>query len=432
MKKFKYSLATAGLLIIVAGAQAQVERSRTVEESWNNIAHVTVDHRHGKLEVIPHAQPQVRLEAVMKVRANAAEDAQIAVDHFDVKMTVQGNRLSLKTQFDTKNWITTMGTTRIKFSDGEKASGIKDIAIDYQLYVPRQTHLDLSNKYQDIVINGDLDGDLAVTQYDADVRAGNVAGSLRANVKYGGATIGQVGDAEIELYDAKMELERAGVTTVKSKYSDYRIGHATSLRIHSYDDDVRITEVTGLLDINDKYSDYNIGSCGTSKIQSYDGDFTMTRTGDHSGMSSYSSYRIGSAGKVTLEKSYDDDFEIDALTSLSCTNSKYSGFQLGNVERAVEIGQSYDDEIRVQGVSGQFNAFSIDSKYTSVAIPLGQLPGYTLDATTKYGKLRYPEPAKSVRHIEKGDNTEVSAVIGSNGAQCKVTISAYDSDIRLN
>ncbi|MDX1409454.1 MAG: hypothetical protein R3330_15005, partial [Saprospiraceae bacterium] len=381
MKTFRYNL-TALFLLMLGTASAQVERSRTVEQSWPNIREVVVAHRHGELEVIPHSGNDVRLEAVMTVRANKEEDAQAAVDHFDVKIDVRGERLTLTTQFATKNWITTMGTTRIKFDDGDTAGGIKDLSIDYRLHIPKLTYLELSNKYQDILISGDLTGALTVTQYDADVRANNVSGKVHLNVKYGGATIGQTGDAEIELYDSKLDLERATNVSVKSKYSEYHIGACARLDIQSYDDDVNLTSIDGKLSINDKYSDYTIGSAGASHIQSYDGEFKIDKTGDHTGMTSYSTYQIGSAANVALEKSYDDEIEIDVLTSFSCANSKYSKYAFGTLARSAAIDQSYDDDLRVKQVSPEFASFSVDSKYTSISLPLGQLPGYSLEATT--------------------------------------------------
>ena len=78
-----------------------------------------------------------------------------------------------------------------------------------------------------------------------------------------------------------------------------------------------------------------------------------------------------------------------------------------------------------------FEKFDLDCKYTTVRLPLDRLSGYQLDAYSKYGTLKYTEPADAQMLKMDNDVLEIKAQIGSAGS-AEVTIKAYDSNIKLN
>ena len=418
-------------IMIWSTAAAQHTKTHEVNESWPGVREVNVEHRYGLLEVVPYTGSAVKLEATMKVIAKEAVDAQTVLDHFQIQRGVSGGKLTLRTQMDTKNWITNNGNTKITFKDGDKVSNIKEISIDYKLYVPSLEKMLLTNKYEDIRITEDFAGALTVHQYDADVTTEAVKGNLDLNLKYGSATIASCVNAKMEIYDSKVDLQKASAVKVNSKYSEYSVGNASSLEMQTYDDKIEITDVAGNLSITDKYSEFKIGSAGSLDMHIYDSDMRLEKCGKVTGESKYTEYNFGTLAGLDLRSSYDDTYEIQQISTLAVTESKYSDFTVAKIDQSI-IYNGYDGKFIVREVAGGFNQCALSIKYVQARIPLSTIAGYKLEADTKYGSLKYPSPTASGRHIEKSGQLEVTATIGQPVNGAKVVISAYSSDVRLD
>jgi len=410
---------------------AQAERSRDYSESWNNINNVVVIHRHGPLEIIPYSGNEVKLVAHISVLAKEANDAQIFIDHFEIKPNVFSGRLEIVTKFNTKSWTTNNNNTKIRFSDGTKASGIKKIEIEYQLHVPALKSLELSNKYNNIEVTKDFNGDLIVKQYDATIKARKVSGKLTLNLKYSKAYIAEVGDLDIDIYDSKVEVAKAQNVIVRSKYSKIDLGAIKSASFNSYDGYYNIVSVADGLHIVDKYSGYEIGSAGAVDVSMHDGKFQVDKATRITGRSKYSTYDINEVDTLDINTTYDDNFNITSLKSFSCNDSKYSSFEIESLADKAIFLSSYGDEFVVTNVGQSFSQFQIECKYTHVKLPLSTLPGYQITANMKYGKLSYDEPSENIKHKERNAELELQAQVGVKNSKAEVTIKAYDSNIRL-
>ncbi len=427
----KYSIIHIVLATFSIGVQAQAERSQDFNESWNGIHRISVEHRHGTLEIIPHAGNEVKLIAQILVHAKEATDAQILVDHFEIKTGTSNDRLNIETKFNTKSWTTTNNNTRIKFSDGTKITGIKKIEIKYKLHVPALDLLEVSNKYNDIEVTENFTGNLTVKQHDATLKTKNVSGVLDLTLKYGKGYIGTVGDLKMNIYDSKVEVDEAQDVQLKCKYSGIKLGKINSARIESYDGYCKIESSIGDLHIIDKYSTYEIGSAANADVTMYDGKMRLDNVTHYKGSSKYSAYDFNDIGTMDLEATHDDHFDIQSLGVLACDDSKYTSYEIETLTEKIIIQSSYDDELIVNTVNASFKHFEIDCKYTTVKLPLTALSGYEINAKMKYGKLSYAEPSDNIVHKEYNEQLELRAKIGQASSDVKVIINGYDSNIRL-
>ena len=428
----KYSLLFLTIVTFSIGTQAQSERSQSFNESWDGIRRVKVDHRHGTLEIIPHAGNDVKLVAQILVHAKEDSDAQILIDHFEIKTNALGDKLGIETKFNTNSWTTANNNTKIKFSDGSKVSGIKKIEIKYQLHVPALEMLEISNKYNDIEITDDFIGNLTAKQHDATIKTKNVSGILDLSLKYGKAYIGTVGDLNLDIYDSKVEVSSAQNVYMKSKYSGCKLGKINSAKIDSYDGFCSIESVNENLQITDKYSAYEIGSASDANVSMHDGKMSLDKATNFKGSTKYSVYDFKVIGRIDLESSHDDHFNIQSLEALTCYDSKYTSYEIETLSEKAIIKSSYDDDIIVNTVNASFIHFEIDCKYTTVKLPLTSLPGYEINAKMKYGKLSYAEPSENIVHKEYNEQLELRAKVGDTSSDAKVVINGYYSNIRLN
>jgi len=427
----RYSLIAMLCMVAVSAINAQEERIKTLNDSWDGITRINVKHRHGTLEVIPHTADDVKLIAQIMVKAKNTKDADIMIDHLEIKSNKFSDELEIETDFNAKSWMSSGNTTKVKFEDGDKVSGILDYDVKYKLYIPELKRLELSNRYYDIELIDDvIIEELLIKQYDANVRTRNVSGELFLAMKYADARIGEVGNANFDLYDSEAEITSTKDTYIESKYSELTIESTGELEMDTYDDKFQIGTVNGDLSIDDKYSEFEIESAKTAKVFIYDGDLKLGRVGAYTGRSKYSDISIIDVQSMDLERSYDDNYAIRNLGSFTCYESKYTEYEIENLGNSARLN-SYDDEFIVGNLSKDFEKFDLDCKYTNVKLPLDELNGYTLDATSKYGSLKHADPADT--QLYKVDNSvlEIKAQIGSP-SKTEVTIKAHDSNIKLN
>ena len=420
-----------GILLLLPITLWAQERSKTVNNSWTGVDILKVSHRYGTLDVIPSNENEVRLEAIIVVKANDPDDAQVVVDHFIIDKRKFGSELELETKFNSKSWVTSGNSTTIKFDDGDKAKGVRDINISYKLYVPKLQEMKLSNKYNDIIIHGDITTSLFIKQYDGKFEASNINGPVDIELKYSKGEFGNCGDGKIELYDSKLKLIQTANVLVNSKYSEFNFEKCKSIEVFSHDDEARIGTIAGKLKLNSKYSEFSIGDADETELLVYDSDAAINSSGKLSGKSKYSEISRKKVQQIDLESSYDDSYEIGDLRSLKCRDSKYSEFDIEAISESIEI-ESYDDLISATEVRPSFNLLDINCKYTTVRLPLDKLAGYELDANTKYGSLRYPDNATNVVHRESNESLSLKATIGTPGSDARIVIIAHDRSIRLN
>ncbi len=475
MKNFaSFRLCVLLLFAATTVLSAQTEKSKSVEKIFelSKGGIVKVDHRYGLLKVIQSTDGKVHLNARMRVEGNDDEEIQKALSQFEVDINEFGNQVTIETDLGIKNWNGRNGKIYLTFKNGAKVKGLKKFTVEMLLAVPDLKSLSVKNKYEDIIIDHDFKGDLAVELYDGDLKTKNVTGELELNVKYGKAIMEDIGDGDLTLYDSEMEMESGKAIKLSSKYSEYTIGDTESLRIKAYDDKFELGNVQGRLEISDKYSEMSVGNFGDAILEVHDGDFDAKKGGNFTITDTkYSKYRIKQVGNLVIEGSHDDkfiinevaDFEVDvtkytefeienlagnfkvrsshddkftigALGDLLVNQSKYTEFEVTNLSGQVSLLDSHDDKLDVVEVATSFKGLKLNGKYTKVNMDIPSSIKYELDAEMKYGGIDYPESAfKSQYYKEKDSILSVRGKMKGAGANApKIEVRGHDCTVDLN
>jgi len=403
---------------------------------------VRIKHRYGLLKVIESSDDKVHLNARMRVEGNDEDEIQKALAQFEMDINELGNQVIIETDLGIKNWNGRNGKIYLTFKNGAKVKGLNKFTVEMLLAVPDLKLLDLTNKYEDIIIDHDFAGDLVMEVYDGDLKAKNIAGKLELYVKYGKAIFADIGDAELTLYDAEMEMETGKSIKLASKYSEYTIGDTESLEINAYDDKFELGNVKGRLEIKDKYSEMEVGNFGEAILEVHDGDFDAKKGGNLTITDTkYAKYRITEvdnlmiegthddkfiikkvgefevdvtkytefeidhlAGKFKVRDSHDDKFEIGTLTDLLVNQSKYTEFEIGNLSGQVSLFDSHDDKLDIREVAPSFKGLKMNGKYTKVNMDIPSSVKYEIDAELKYGGIEYDESAFESQYYKEKDS----------------------------
>ncbi|MCC6725684.1 MAG: hypothetical protein IT258_14340 [Saprospiraceae bacterium] len=131
----------------------------------------------------------------------------------------------------------------------------------------------VSSKYSEYRI-GSVSGDLMLETYDEEWRTGNIGGKLRLDDKYSEFEFGNLGNADIKVFDGRIEAQAAGDVVVNdSKYTEYKFNSVASLKLGNvFDDDFEIGEASQIEALDSKYTEYRVDKLGKAFVlgQSFD------------------------------------------------------------------------------------------------------------------------------------------------------------------
>ena len=380
----------AFFLVGINSLSGQVTKEKNISESYTGKEIVVVRHSHGPIFVAKSNTDEVKLDIKISVEAKSEQDAQTVLDNFKVDLTDFNNRLTIESEFELKSQISDRKGTRYKFKNGtvvKNASGIKALLT---LYVPSLEQLDISNRYQEVVIADDLTKDLFLNLHAAKVDIGNIQGTLETDLKYSKGKIGNFKNGKLKFFDCDLQVGAGHSLEMESKYSDIKLKEFKEVSLDCYDDDIEMGNVEGDLRLVDKYSEFELGNFKNGRMDLYDSDLEMENGKDIQLKSKYSELRFNKLNDLNFELSFDDDVYVESMNTFNASESKYSKYNIKTLGSKLSMN-SFDDNVYVSTFVGPLLGLDFKAKYSDLKLEIPSETVYEIDATVHYGKLEFPE-----------------------------------------
>lgn len=416
-------------------AKEKTERTRVIKKDFDAKSEIMASHEHGPMFVKKSADGRTHVEAEILVIGSDEASIEEMLGRLDLETKEAADLLELKTNLGIQNWTKVNDKATIKFCDGDKIKGISDFKVTMTLFVADPERLKLSNKYDKIELTDAFKGDLAVNLYSGDLITGDLGGQFSLDLKYGKAKLGALGKSTWTIYDSEVSSGPIEAVKVSSKYSEYRIGPVSGdLFLETYDEEWRIGDIGGRLQINDKYSEFKFGNVGSAKIQVFDGQLEMQNVGELTiEDTKYTEYKLASVEKLQLGKVFDDSYDIGSLGAAEIEDTKYTEYEIDNLTKALNIGQSFDDAIKLGKVAAGFNLIQFDGKYTEMEMYIAEGAQFEFTVDQQYGDVDYPgSRAKIRKHVEKNSRLEIVADVGgeqAGGTFNMVKVTGFDNTV---
>ncbi|HFA51684.1 MAG TPA: hypothetical protein ENJ95_21935 [Bacteroidetes bacterium] len=425
------------LVILVFAANisfAQVQDSKTIKKRYDGKTAVSLSHAQGPILVKNSPDGKVYIEATISAKAKDRENLDIVLDHFIIDENSLGNRVELETAFETQVWNSNNGVTMIKFKDGKKVKGIRDIKLSATLLVPNLKELELSNKYGRIDMEAAMPENLEIELYSGKLAVAEACNKLDLNMKYSKANLSGAGDAKMELFDCEMEIGGIRSADVSSKYSEIDAGNvAGNLTLTTYDDNWKIGDIKGKLNISDKYSEFEIETINEADCTFFDADLRAVSVGKFIiDESKYSKIKVGEIGKLEAARSFDDYFSFNKAGALLVGDSKYSEYNIVDLANMFSLGQSFDDDVELEKVAAGFSSISMNAKYTELDFWMADNAEFEMYINMQYGEFDYPEKDLDIKvYKEKDSNLTIIGYVGDRGKifHSRVNITGYDNRV---
>ena len=410
-----------------------IEETREAKASFevNAGTFIEVDGSNTYMEISSWDQNKVEIRAVLEFKGDENNRILEFLDGFEAQVNdhIRSGSAELyidtdleepnKVQWGTKNF------NIVSIGYGDNA-----LRISYYIKVPGGNKLKIKNSYKDIVMVGDFSGDVAITQYSAEVRGTNF-NTLSLNLKYGDARFQKLGAATMELYEQKLDIKELGPADITAKYSKLTLEKTEKLKVDAYESKFELgncTSISGGM----KYGGLKVsGRLNEGSLDTYELDTDLNEVGSlRFSKSKYGELRIEKVDVLELNESYEDDFTIRQLGKLTAA-TKYAKFEISELTGSIRI-DGYETDITLSTLSSDATGISMDGKYNKLNVSSGSR-AMSLKAKVRYGNIDYPESKMDrVIYIKENSDLEMELKSKSGSKPFVFDLKGYELKATIN
>lgn len=234
--KTTFKITALLILVIILGAGKTViaeEKTKKYHESWSATGVETLDisNKFGEVKFKNEGGTEITIDVLVTVEASSESKANDLLEMIDVDFSKSGSTVKAVT------------TIENNFKSQRKFS------IDYEINVPSDKNLVVSNKYGNTIVNklnanGDFDiqyGNITANELVAPANGkmnimlaygnGNVetTGNLNLDIKYSNISFGTINDFILESKYSTVEFDKGHIIQIDSKYDKLNFGRVKSV-----------------------------------------------------------------------------------------------------------------------------------------------------------------------------------------------------------
>jgi len=340
--------------------QKAQEFSKTIikEFSLNATGTVNLKNKYGKVNVKTWEKNRVKIDITIVVKARSESAAQEVFDRIHIDFANDNNFVKAETVIE---------SSKSSFFNWGWSSTRSEFQINYEVYMPVNGSLELSNKYGDANVEA-IGGKARVEIKYGNFRLEGVEGDLGIALGYGHGTVVKARDVDADIAYGNINFNDVHDVNMETKYSKIIMDRAADLNAES------------------RYDHFNLGDIHRFNCQSR-----------------YGNVEIGDAESVVAVGKY-TDFKIDRLGDNGDFDLQYGGLVVDNLTKG-------------------FSNVILTGKYSDFKIYVDQGASYTLEAASSYAGIAYPAGLSVTYEKEKGTSHEVKGHAGTSGARSVIKAS---------
>ena len=235
------------------------KKSRSVVKSFKvgEETEILVRNKYGNIQLVAWEKDSVKFEIQVDVSAKKESKANTNFESIDFDFVASKYYIEAKTIFagDGSFWSDVKDKTSTVFAGENKTQ------IDYVIYLPSTSPIEIENKYGNIFVT-DHYGAVSIVLSNGDIKAHAFYGRTSVNLQFGFAKIDQITQGELNLsYHSEIQLDETDNLKIESRSSRIRIDKANTLEINSNRDKYYIKDVQ-VIDAKTSYSYFEIQELG--------------------------------------------------------------------------------------------------------------------------------------------------------------------------
>lgn len=358
MNWMKYSLWAALMMSFsLSYATGDEDFTKEYHESFEvqEGALLTVTNKYGNIQLDTWERNVIDVKVVVTAKTSSRSHGDRILDRIDVD--ISGGRREVRAitaiaSAERKGWLNIFSHNNDEFE------------IEYKVIMPRETKLNITNKYGHIYCNDNTVGDARFENKYGNIYAQNIDGDLEVMLGYGDAKIENIHNLDLTLKYGNVELGNLYDATIESKYSKIEMGNVQRINSTSKYDGYRIADIQEL--VND---------------------------------GKYDAFKIQKAHKVNI-------------------STKYTGVKVENLTGGVNISGGYNT-LKVHDTSDALEYVNVSGKYCNVRVGIAY--PFTLNFSGEYVTPSLPRAFQRQSYEKDGNDISLVGHMGSSRRGASIT-----------
>ncbi|HSO87915.1 MAG TPA: hypothetical protein VLQ91_15275 [Draconibacterium sp.] len=258
--KTTFKITALLILVIIIGAGRTVlaeEKTKKYHESWSASSVETLDisNKFGEVKFKNEGGTEITIDVLVTVEASSASKATELLNMIDVDFSKTGTTVKAVTSIE------------------NNFKSQREFSINYEINVPSDKNLIVSNKYGNTVVNklnasGDFDiqyGNITANELTAPANGkmnimlaygkGNIetTGNANIDIKYSNISLGTINDLILESKYSSVEFDKGHIVQIESKYDKFDFGKVKSVTANTKYSQLKIGYLASSLKIETGY-----------------------------------------------------------------------------------------------------------------------------------------------------------------------------------
>jgi hypothetical protein len=232
-------------LLLVALCQAvwgqSFEENRTYTRTFKVApsAIVEINNKYGAVIVSTWDKDSVRIEATCHIAEKNEERFKKIKENIDFNFVAAPTHVLAETVFGSKHSTIIQNVKEVtNFLSATDARS----RIDYKVYINKNNHLKITNKYGDVVLPS-MAGNVTVDLSNGNLQARELSGSSTLNLAFGAAKIKLIQQGQVAVNFVDFTCEQGAKLTLDAKSSQVTIDQCDQLKFSSRRDQVTVGNV---------------------------------------------------------------------------------------------------------------------------------------------------------------------------------------------
>lgn len=237
----------------------QTQRTYKASRSYR----VTINNKYGSVMVSTWNKDSVRISVTRGISEKSPERLKRLVESIDIRFRESQGQVMVETF---------VGSRHTTFIQDVKEAGNFSTAgprtkIDYIIMVPAHVHLDITNKYGDVVLP-DLTGHVKVDLSNGNIQGRDLSGLAEMNLAFGNAEFRSIRQGTFFLNFVNFSCNEAELLTMDSRSSEIKVKDVDHFKISSRRDRIALNNAR-FLEAETYFSNincYNLEEYGSLKL----------------------------------------------------------------------------------------------------------------------------------------------------------------------
>ncbi len=322
---------------------------------------VVLSNKYGKIIVKPGTGTEIIITVRITARCWKQEEADKIFNTINIAFSNGPDFVKAETQIEnTHSWW--------------KGSGSSDYSIDYDVAMPADCKLELTNKYGDSHI-GALNKDVKIAQHYGNFKIES-AHYAEVDLAYGSGNITKLEGLNGVLAYSKLFCGDLKDVQLKSKYSETQAGNISTLNVQSAYDDFKIKNVNAAV-IDARYGAFDFGEMTDVRLS---GNYT--------------------------------DFKVQKLLNSADLRTTYGS-------------------ITIDDVKPGFGTIDIFANYTDCFVGMNNNISYQIDASMNYASIAKPQLVSTKLDNTSGSHREIVGTVGDAGTKSLLRVRLNYGGLKL-